>query len=60
MLELGNEKIVVEVGLGKEEKCQVKMTMERVGAERGIVVGRKYEIGDRIAFYPWQLFVSAL
>lgn len=60
MLELGNEKIVVEVGLGKEKKGQVERTMERVGAEKGIVVGRKYEVGDRIAFYPWQLFVSAL
>ncbi|MFA4702170.1 ATP-binding protein [Pyrococcus kukulkanii] len=60
VLELENEKIVVEVGLGKEKKGQVERTMERVGAKKGIVVGRKYEVGDRIAFYPWQLFVSAL
>lgn len=57
VLELGDEKIVIEVGLGKAKKSQVKRTMERIGAEKGIVIGKKYEVGERVAFYPWQMFM---
>ncbi|WP_297535709.1 ATP-binding protein [Thermococcus sp.] len=57
VLELGGEKVVVEVGLGKARKDQVERSMERLKAKKGIVLGSKYEVGDRIAFYPWQMFV---
>ncbi|AHL22705.1 ATP-binding protein [Thermococcus nautili] len=58
VLEVGGEKVVVEVGLGKVRKDQVERSMERLGAKKGIVLGSKYEVGDRIAFYPWQMFVA--
>jgi len=57
VLEMGGEKVVVEVGLGKVRKDQVERSMERLKAKKGIVLGSKYEVGDRIAFYPWQMFV---
>ncbi|WP_457752894.1 ATP-binding protein [Thermococcus sp.] len=60
VLELDSEKIVIEVGLGKEKKSQVKKTMERVGAKKGIVIGKRYRIDERVAFYPWQVFVAGL
>ncbi|NJE77104.1 ATP-binding protein [Thermococcus sp. ES12] len=58
VLEVGGGKVVVEVGLGKEKKGQVERTMERVGAEKGIVIGRRYKVDERVAFYPWQVFVA--
>jgi len=60
VLELGNEKIVIEVGLGKEKKSQVERTMERIGAEKGIVIGKRYRVNKKVAFYPWQMFVAGL
>lgn len=60
VLDLGGERVVVEVGLGKSRKNQVERSMERVGAGKGIVLGRRYEITDNVAFYPWQAFVVGL
>lgn len=58
VLELGEKRIVVGVGLGKVRKDQVERSMERLGADRGIVLGEKYEPGDGVAFYPWRAFVA--
>ena len=58
VLELKGEKVVVEVGLSKVRKDQVERSMERLKAKKSIILGSKYEVGDRIAFYPWQMFVA--
>ncbi len=58
VLELGGEKIVIEVGLGKIQRKQVERSMDRLNARRGLVLGGKYELGERIVFYPWQMFVA--
>ncbi len=58
VLELNGERVVIEVGLGKLRKDQVERSMERLGAERGIVLGEGYEISERVAFYPWKAFVA--
>ena len=49
---------VVEVGLGKADYSQVRRSMERTGADFGIVVGREFEVRENLLMIPWWAFLS--
>lgn len=51
---------VIEVGLGKESYAQVKRSMERIGADAGVVIGREFEIRGNLLMMPWWAFLGLL
>ena len=60
VLTVDGQKYVVEVGLGKDRVTQVKRSMERVGADRGVVIGEKFYVDDNILAIPWRTFLALI
>ncbi|NJE25901.1 ATP-binding protein [Thermococcus sp. MV5] len=60
LLTVDGRKYIVEVGLGKDSVTQVKKSMERVGADRGIVIGEKFYVADNILSIPWRAFLAMI
>ncbi|CAD5243266.1 ATP-binding protein [Thermococcus camini] len=52
------KRYVVEVGLGKEDYAQVRRSMERTGAEFGIVIGREFDARENLLMIPWWAFLG--
>ncbi|AEC52028.1 hypothetical protein PNA2_1112 [Pyrococcus sp. NA2] len=52
------ERYVIEVGVGKDTPSQVKRSMEKLKADRGIVIGREFEVGDDVLMVPWWVFLA--
>ena len=52
------KRYVIEVGLGKDDRSQVKKSIDRLKAEKGIVIGREFEVGDDILMIPWWSFLA--
>ena len=49
---------VIEVGLGKTDYSQVKRSMERTGADYGIVIGKEFDVRENLLMIPWWAFLS--
>ena len=60
VLTVDGRKYVVEVGLGKDRAAQVRRSMERVSADRGIVIGEKFYANDDILSIPWRTFLGMI
>ena len=60
VLTVDGRKYVVEVGLGKDRATQVRRSMERVSADRGIVIGEKFYANDDILSIPWRAFLALI
>ncbi|NJE49459.1 ATP-binding protein [Thermococcus sp. 9N3] len=58
VLTRGGKRYVIEVGLGKSDYAQVKRSMERTGADFGIVIGKEFEARDNLLMIPWWAFLS--
>ncbi|GAB6136396.1 ATP-binding protein [Thermococcus prieurii] len=58
VLTRGGKRYVIEVGLGKAGYTQVKRSMERTGADFGIVIGKEFEARDNLLMIPWWAFLS--
>ncbi len=58
ILKRGGKRYVIEVGLGKAGYTQVKRSMERTGADFGIVIGKEFEVRDNLLMIPWWGFLS--
>ncbi len=52
------KRYVIEVGLGKDDRSQVRRSMKRLKAEKGIVIGKEFEVGDDILMMPWWGFLA--
>ncbi|ASJ08307.1 ATPase [Thermococcus siculi] len=52
------KRYVVEVGLGKDDYSQVKRSMERLGADFGIVIGKEFEVNGNLLMIPWWTFLG--
>ncbi|NJE30260.1 ATP-binding protein [Thermococcus sp. 18S1] len=52
------KRYVVEVGLGKASYTQVRRSMERTGADFGIVIGREFDVRENLLMIPWWAFLS--
>ena len=60
VLTRGGRRYVIGVGLGKESYAQVKRSMERIGADAGVVIGREFEIRENLLMIPWWAFLGLL
>ncbi len=49
---------VIEVGLGKSDTSQVRRSMERLKAEKGIVIGNEFDVREDILMIPWWVFLG--
>ena len=54
------ERYVIEVSLGKSDISQVRRSMERLNAEKGIVIGKRFEIKGDILMIPWWVFLGLI
>lgn len=60
VLTRNGKRYVVEVGLGKRTASQVKRSMERLKAERGIVIGESFDLEGEIITIPWRAFLALI
>ncbi|RLF76300.1 ATP-binding protein, partial [Thermococci archaeon] len=44
----------------KDRATQVRRSMERVSADRGIVIGEKFYANDDILSIPWRAFLALI
>lgn len=54
------KRYVVEVGLGKDDSSQVKRSIKRLKAEKGIVIGKEFDVRDDILMIPWWGFLALI
>lgn len=60
VLTRNGRRYVVEVGLGKDDYSQVRRSMERLGAEFGIVIGKEFEMKGNLLMIPWWAFLGLM
>ncbi|EEB75003.1 ATP-binding protein [Thermococcus sp. AM4] len=58
VLTRAGKRYLIEVGLGKSDYAQVKRSMERTGADFGIVIGKEFEVRENLLMIPWWAFLS--
>ncbi len=52
------KRYVVEVGIEKAGYAQVRRSMERMGADFGIVIGREFDVKENLLMIPWWVFLG--
>lgn len=54
------KRYVIEVGLGKDNYSQVRRSMERLGADFGIVIGKGFDVKGNLLMIPWWAFLGLM
>jgi len=58
LLTRNGKRYIIEVGIGKRDYSQVRRSMERLKAEKGIVIGREFEVKGNLLMIPWWAFLG--